>query len=318
MKQLKLLLSAILIVGSYQSSLAQSEPITLKIADGELEGTLLLPENKTNIPVVLFISGSGPTDRDGNQGEMKNNSLKLVAEELQKQGYASLRFDKRGVGQSTNVDKDEYTMRFETFVNDAKAWVDLLSKDQRFSKIVIAGHSEGSMIGMLASVKNKKVSGFISIAGAGRAIDVVLKEQLENVQIDVRKTMYSYIDKLKKGDTLGDVPPIYYALFRPSIQPYMASWMKYDPQKEIKKLNIPILIIQGTTDIQVKEADAIALKEAQPKAKLKLIKDMNHVLKDCTAIEKKEQLKTYDDPNLPLSKELMEEIGGFMDAISKN
>lgn len=304
-----------LFLGYLPLAKAQSALITLKLPDGTLEGTLLMPATKTPVPLVLIIAGSGPTDRNGNQEEMKNNSLKYMAEELEKKGIASVRYDKRGIGQSTEIEKDEYTMRFETFVNDVRAWVDFLSKDKRFSKIIIAGHSEGSLLGILASVYNKKVHAFVSIAGPGRPMDEILKEQLKDVQADARTTMYSYIDRLKKGDSLGAVPVIFYGLFRPSIQPFLASFMKYNPQEEISKLNIPVLILQGTTDVQVTEVDARALHEALPSSKLVLIKEMNHVLKDCDVTDKKEQLKFYSDPDLPLNKEFVEELGTFLRAL---
>src|SRR3954463_203706 len=78
---------------------AQDEQVILKMKDGSLEGTLSLPDHAINIPVVLLIAGSGPTDRNGNQPEAENNSLKLIAEALRKEGVACLRYDKRGVGQ---------------------------------------------------------------------------------------------------------------------------------------------------------------------------------------------------------------------------
>ena len=72
-------------------------------------------------------------------------------------------------------------------------------------------------------------------------------------------------------------------LFRKSVQPYMISWLKYDPQTEIGKLHIPILIIQGTNDVQVDTSDAMLLSAANPKATLVLIKNMNHVFESSRA-----------------------------------
>jgi pimeloyl-ACP methyl ester carboxylesterase len=294
---------------------AQDEIAILKTVTGNLEGSLSLPGQKTGIPVVLIIAGSGPTDRNGNNEEMQNNSLKLLAEELNKNGIAALRYDKRGVGQSSDVNKDEMEMRPETFVQDVRGWIDLLAEDKRFTKIIVAGHSEGSLFGMLAAIENKKVKGYISIAGAGRPIDVILREQFSNVPANVKEIIYGMLDKLKKGDSLTNVPPILYSVFRPSIQPYMRAWMKYDPQAEIKKLTIPILVIAGTTDIQVKEIDAQLLAKAQPKAELRIIKNMNHVLKDCDTLNKELQMLTYNNPDLPLNKEFSKE---FTDFITKN
>jgi pimeloyl-ACP methyl ester carboxylesterase len=291
---------------------SQEEILTIKIPNGELEGTLLLPEQKSNIPVVIIIAGSGPTDRNGNQEDLENNSLKMIALELKKNGIASFRFDKRGVGQSTQYYMDEAELRFETYLNDIKNWIDLLAKDKRFNRIIVAGHSEGSLLGMLASLKNKNVSAYISLAGAGRPIDEILKEQLSRVPDEIKTNIYSIIDKLKNGDTLGNIPKAFYGLFRPSIQPYLRSWMMYDPQKEIANLKIPILIVNGTTDIQVPETNAILLANAQPKAQLSVIKNMNHVLKDCDTTERKVQDSVYTNPDLPLNKEFVNVMIDFL------
>ncbi|MBL7930967.1 MAG: alpha/beta hydrolase [Bacteroidia bacterium] len=310
------IINLILCMFFFSALFAQEETAVLKTLTGNIEGTLLIPEQKTNIPVVLIISGSGPTDRNGNQDEMENNSLKMLAEQFNKIGVASLRYDKRGIGQSSEVsNKDEMEMRIETFMEDVRSWIDLLAADKRFSKIIVAGHSEGSLLGMVASVNNKKVKGFISIAGAGRPADEVIKEQLSTAPDEIKNKMYEMLDKLKRGDSLGDVPPFFYALFRPTIQPYMKSWLKYNPQDEIKKLNMPVLILNGDKDIQVGTKDAELLAKANPKAQLKIIKGMNHVLKTCDTLDKKIQISTtYNNPSLPLNEELCKEIATFMTA----
>ncbi|PBQ34619.1 alpha/beta hydrolase [Sphingobacteriaceae bacterium] len=315
MKNFILLMKNFLLLVSFllsQSFNAQDEIITLKTPAGDLEGSILMPAKSTPVPLVLIIAGSGPTDRNGNNSEMENNSLKLLAAEFQKNGIASFRFDKRGIGQSAAMHTDESEMRPETYIEDVKSWINLLVKDKRFSRIIVAGHSEGSLFGMIASANNKNVSGFISIAGAGKPIDEILKEQFSKTPDNVKNIVYEMLDKLKKGDTLTNVPPLFYAIFRPSIQPYMRAWMKYNPQTEIKKLNVPILLTSGTTDIQVKEEDAQLLAKAQPKAQLSIIKNMNHVLKDCDTTEKETQLKTYNDPLLPLNREFAKVVVDFV------
>jgi uncharacterized protein len=92
----------------------------------------------------------------------------------------------------------------------------------------------------------------------------------------------------------------------------MTAWMKYNPQTEIKKLNIPILITTGSTDIQVKEIDAELLAKAQPKAQLKIIKNMNHVFKNCDTLDKEIQMGIYDNPELPLNKEFSLAVVNFI------
>jgi pimeloyl-ACP methyl ester carboxylesterase len=292
---------------------SQEQRLTLHIEnDLDLEGTLLLPEKHSNVPLVLIIAGSGPTDRDGNQGEaLKTDCYRLLAEELQKNGIASFRFDKRGIGQSRGMMNDEGSLTFQTFVNDTKSWISLLKKDSRFSHIIIAGHSEGSLVGMIAA-KKKNVSAFISIAGAGRPIDLILKEQLGNFPSEVKSTLFGMIDQLKRGDTIANVPPIYNNLFRPSVQPFLISWMKYDPRKEIRKLKMPVFILQGSADLQVKEKDAFALHEAKPGSALKIIKNMNHTLKETEGMSIQDQRQTYSDPTIPLHKEFVIAVVSFV------
>lgn len=294
--------------GITSTLLAQDIAYDLWTPTGEIKGSLLMPESKNPVPVVLLLSGSGPTDRDGNQPNMKNNSLKMIATALQAQGIATIRFDKRAIAESKAAFTSELNLRFETYIDDTKAWIEKISKDKRFSRIVVAGHSEGSLIGMVASVNNPKVKGFISIAGAGRPADEILKEQLQAQPMDIKMTMYNMLDKLKKGDTIANVPAQYYSMFRPSVQPYMISWLKYNPQAEIAKLKIPVLLLQGTMDIQVKVTDFELLAKANPSAQKALIPDMNHVLKSITSTDRAAQMPTYTNPELPVHPKLVESI----------
>lgn len=288
----------------------EKKEINLNTPTGNIKGELLLPKGSNSIPLVLIISGSGPTDRDGNNAAMKNNSLKMLAEGLSDYNIASVRFDKRGVGESKSAGIKESDLRFEHYVNDVNAWIDTLKKDTRFSQIIILGHSEGSTIGMIAS-QNINVDRFISIAGPGEQASVIIKEQLKSQPDFIKNVAFPMIEKLEKGDTITVVPPLLFSLFRPSIQPYLISWFKYNPQIEIAKLNKSILIIQGDTDIQVKAIDAKKLKQSNPKAKLEIIEGMNHVLK-ASVLDRKENIQTYNNPDLPLKEGLVKSIVDFI------
>ncbi|MBK7212695.1 MAG: alpha/beta hydrolase [Bacteroidales bacterium] len=277
---------------------------------GLIYGSLQIPEAAKPMPVVLIISGSGPTDRDGNNTQMKNNSLKQLADTLQAHGFASVRYDKRGIAESADAGLSEEDLRFDNYVDDAAAWILKLKKDGRFSKVIVAGHSEGSLIGMIAANKSK-ADGFISIAGAGRSADLILKEQLASQPEAIKTASYTSIDSLKNGHLVKEVNPLLYALFRPSVQPYMISWFKYDPQLEIAKLQIPIQIIQGTTDLQVTMEDASNLNKNAPGSIFSEIPQMNHVLK--TAPEsRQENLMTYYDPKIPLNPDFCLAITTFL------
>ena len=271
---------------------------------GELYGTLTVPILKGTFPVALIIAGSGPTDRNGNNAQMKNNSLQLLAHELAAQGIASLRYDKRGIGASKDALISEENLRFENYAEDAKAWAAQLKADSRFRKLIIMGHSEGSLLGLLAC---EQADVFVSLAGPGRPIDVILKEQLA-VQLKGKKKLLRAADegisKLKKGELVGDAPEELFSLFRPSIQPYLISWMKYDPAVEISKLKIPVIIIQGTTDLQVQVKDAELLHAASPSSRYIIIEGMNHIFKLAPS-DREKNIETYSNPELPLAEELL-------------
>lgn len=290
--------------------------VSLHTETGEIFGTLTAPEEFEKIPVALIISGSGPTDRDGNNPMMKNNSLKILAHELSHHGIATLRFDKRGIGKSNLAAKSEADLLFDDYVNDAKDWISLLKKDSRFSKVIVIGHSEGSLIGMLAATTADQ---FISIAGAGKSADLILKEQLSKQPEEVQNLTFPIIDSLKNGALVRNVNPMLFSLFRPSVQPYMISWFKYDPQKEIQKLSIPTLIIQGTKDIQISEEDAKQLSAGNSTADLVLITNMNHIFRIIDG-DTQANISSYSRSDLPIANELVKSISAFIqnEEINKN
>ncbi|WP_374951268.1 alpha/beta fold hydrolase [Mucilaginibacter sp.] len=293
-------------------SLTES-PVALKTLSGTVSGTLSLPKDATGkLPVVLIIAGSGPTDRDGNnnQGSLSGNTYKMLANELGKNGIASLRYDKRGIGQSVSSTKPK-EMRFDDYVDDAVGLINMLNDDSRFSKIVVLGHSEGSLVGMLAC-RDQPAKAFISIAGAGQPADKIMTEQMKAQPQYIADNFKLMLDSLKKGKFTDKIDPKIYAIAGPDMQPYLASWFRYDPARELKKIKLPMLILQGTTDIQVTVADAEKLKKAAPSdAKLVIIPGMNHVLKEAPA-DKALNTATYTKPNLPLKPELVSSIVDFV------
>ncbi len=217
MKLKLIMIFVILFVISHLSATDFEKILKLKTKTGILEGSLLVPNGKSNIPVVLIIAGSGPTDRDGNNSMMKNNSLKMIATELLKNDIASLRYDKRGIGKSRNAGFKEIDLRFEMYIEDVKEWIDFLKEDEKFSQIVVIGHSQGSLIGMIASQK-ENVDKFISIAGPGQSGDKIIKEQLKAQPPMVLEIATPIIDKLVKGEMVKDVNPMLNVLFRSSLQ----------------------------------------------------------------------------------------------------
>lgn len=287
----------------------KESPLILKINIDQIFGTLTTPDLKTKFPVALIISGSGPTDRNGNNPMMKNNSLKMLAETLAKNGIASLRYDKRGIGESKASAVSEQTLVFENYTEDAKSWINLLKQDKRFSEVIVIGHSEGSLIGMIAGAKANK---FISIAGPGESADKLIKAQIaskSNKQLE--DLTFPIIDSLKSGNTVNKVDPMLNALFRASIQPYLISWFKYNPQTEIKKLTVPVLVLQGNKDLQVTVKDAELLSQTNKNAELLIVDKMNHVMKTIEG-DTQANIESYNNESLPISEIMTSKIISFI------
>lgn len=297
---------------------AQGQELVLDTPTGKLYGTLEVPAGNGPFPLALIHPGSGPTDRDGNSPLLpgKNDSLKLLAQGLAQNGIASLRIDKRGIGKSAGAGMQEQDLRFDSYIKDSQAWLELLRKDRRFSKLVVIGHSEGSLIGMVAA-RQAKADAFISLAGVGQTADALLLEQLKP---QLSPEMYSeaarVVAELKAGRSVPEsqikLPAqLVTQLFRPSVQPYLISWFGYNPAQEIARLSMPVLVVQGTTDLQVRVKEADTLAAANPKAKKVLIEGMNHVLKSAPA-EQNANFATYSNPSLPLAPGLLQSIVDFI------
>ena len=297
----------------YSISFAQiiSEEKTLTTPTGNLSGTLILPKSGKNFKLVIIQAGSGPTDRNGNSGSsLKANSYRLIAEALSNKNIATLLLDKRGVGKSMGAMKSEANLRFDDYADDLAVWISFIKKDKRIGKIFIAGHSEGSLVGMLAAQK-EKVNGYISIAGAGESIDKIITWQYAQQLPKAAAVVDSLFTRMRNKQKIDTVPPYLLSIFRPSVQPYIFSWMQHDPCEEIKKLTVPILILQGTTDIQVEVKEAEMLKACKPKATLKIITGMNHILKEAQ-MDRGKNIATYANETLPLMPGLVDVIAAFV------
>lgn len=278
-----------------------------------LNGTLFAPEKQTKkTNLVILIAGSGPTDRYGNQPSMQNNSLKLLAEALAQKGNAVFSYDKRIFAQMKAGTLDEKTLRFDDFIHDAQAVIEHFKSQKKYAQIIIAGHSEGSLIGMVAA--NANADAFISLAGAGRAIDEVLIDQIEKQAPMLKEEVRENLDLLKKGAPFELKNQMLASIFRESVQPYMISWMRYSPTIEIHKLTIPVLIINGTEDIQVEATEAEALHRALPSAQLKIIPNMNHIFKEIKG-DILENKAAYSNPDLPIVPELVQIVNQFINSL---
>lgn len=288
-----------------QEILVQEIPMT----NGEIAipGELTYPNSKTKMPLVIFVHGSGNADRNGNQGALANtNHIKLLADSLNGKGFAFYRYDKRN-SIPENMPKMESPSIYD-LVSDVSVVIDHFGNDERFNGLHLIGHSQGSLVAMLAV--NDNVSSYTSLAGPGSTIDKALVEQITKQNKDLGKATELHIEELMATDTILEVNPFLFAIFAPATQKYLKEWIQIDPSEVIKNLKLPVLIINGKMDSQVTADDANKLKASKPEAQLILIPKMNHVLK--VVEDPEENQASYYDPDFPLSRELVNTLVEFI------
>lgn len=286
------------------------EPFSFRSGALSLPGTLTLPVNYTGkIPVALIVAGSGPTDRNGNsagplRAQNNSNLYAIMAWQLATAGIASVRYDKRVIGD--NIRKiDLPSITIDDFIGDVMAGAQALAADKRFSRVVLIGHSEGAELVLQAVNQGAPAAGIVMMSGAGRPIMTVLREQIaKQMPPDEMVRWDSASARYLRGEEPGEVHPGLRPLLLPTNRKFMQTWAKYDPAVEIAKVKVPVLIIQGGHDIQVSEADARALNAAQPRAQLVIVPAANHVFRAATTDDRLTQLKLYTDPTIPIVPDL--------------
>ena len=303
---------------------AASNPVETLIEapgpSGSLKGTMLAPAAGGG-PAVLIIPGSGPTDRDGNSpAGIAAASYRLIAEGLAAHGVTSVRIDKRGMFGSTAATPDANAVTINDYVTDVQAWSRVIRHRTKGNCVWLLGHSEGGLVAM-AAAKNPDVCGLLLVAAPGRPLGEILREQLKAnpANAPLLDQALPAIDALEAGkrvDTSG-MPAALMGLFRPAVQGFLISALSYNPIQLLAGYGKPVLILQGQRDRQVREADARALKGADPAATLVLLPDVNHVLKSVASDDIRANMATYGNAGLPLAPGVIESLVDFLNANAK-
>ena len=294
---------------------ATETPILQKTLSGQIAGTLTMPVTVSGkIPLVLIVGDAGPTDRDGNNEKtgITCSPYKTLAHDLAKNGIASVRYDKRLVGESTSVTK-ESQLRVDDFSDDAVKLIGVLNDDPRFSKIVLFGHGEGALVGMIACI-DQPVKGFIAAECASEQADKILMDEMKSKPSYQADEVKRILDSLRKGKLTDNVDPAIYNIAGPSKQNFLMSVCRLVPIRGIKGMKIPVLIIQGSTDLVIPEENGKKLKKAKSDAVFLAIKGMNHIFKDAPA-DPDQNAATYTKENVPLSATLVPGIVAFVNRV---
>jgi len=314
-----LALGACLLACSFSADSASSESFLESAGPtGPLKGTLLVPESKS-VAVVLIIPGSGPTDRDGNSpAGIKASTYRLLAEGLASRRVATLRIDKRGMFASAAAATDANAVTVADYVDDVRGWVGVLRRETGAPCVWLLGHSEGGLVAMVAARDQAGVCGLILVAAAGRPMGDVLRGQLKANPANgpILGQALPAIDALEQGRRVetGSMHPALKGLFDPAVQGFLISAFSYDPRRLIAGIAKPVLVLHGQRDIQVGEADARQIQQAEPQAKLVLLPDVNHVLKSVTSQDLRANMAAYADPGLPLASGVVDAIAAFLTA----
>ncbi len=295
------------------SRLYGQEPLVENLAlhHGEivLPGTLTFVPDGKKLPLIIFVHGSGNIDRDGNQAGLAINAnyIKTLSDSLVRRGIAFYRYDKRTATKG-NLDKLSANITLNDFVEDVQRAIDYFKEDTRFSEIVLIGHSQGSLVAMLAV--DESISKYVSLAGSGEPIDRTIVDQLSKQQKEMGVVAQQYFDELRETDTIETVNPFLLGLFAPKNQKFLKHWMMLDPREEIAKVSVPTLILNGDADLQIGVGNAENLHKALPGSTLKIIPRMNHVLKEVHS--ETENVAAYTDEKFPLSTILVDVITEFI------
>jgi uncharacterized protein len=158
------------------------------------------------------------------------------------------------------------------------------------------------------------LAGLILAAVPGRPLGAVLREQLaaNPANAGLMPEALDILAHLERGERVETVSPILLPLFRPAVQGFLISLLRIDPAAMMAEMRVPVLILQGTRDIQVGRADADALHRANKAARLAILADVNHVLKLVGSNDRAANIATYRDPDLPLAAGVIEAVAAMV------
>lgn len=239
-----------------------------------LAGTLLMPlfSEIQYVPGIVLVAGSGPTDRDGSNplAPERIDLLKDIAELLARNGIASLRYDKRGIGQSTprprgSLEEQEAFFAWDNFVGDVEAaHAELLRHDEiKPYATALLGHSEGGLLALAASrsLAAKKLHALVLAATPGRRLDVILRDQIAR---NAPPSLHLPTDRaiaaiLETGRVPTNLPPELQLLFPLYAGPFLQKLLSFDPASVLADSRTPCLLLQGGADRQV-----VPMQDVQP------------------------------------------------------
>jgi pimeloyl-ACP methyl ester carboxylesterase len=302
-----------------------------------LAGTLSLPKKEGNFPAVILISGSGAQNRD--EEILGHKTFLVLSDYLTKKGIAVLRFDDRGIGESTGNFKNATT---KDFAKDVQAGIDYLNtrKEIDKNKIGLIGHSEGGLIAPMIAGNSKEIDFIVLLAGPGLRGDklLLLQKELIERQAGVSENEIKKSQELFKGaydiiiassvndeNLKNSVTDYFKSKFdnktgqansysKLITSNWIYNFLKTDPATILEKVKCPVLALNGSKDLQVPaivNIEAIKkalLKGGNKKVTTKVLPDLNHLFQECKT-GSPEEYETTEQTFSPLA---LEEISSWI------
>lgn len=260
---------------------AEDSVFPSKAADVKLAGTLLLPSGKGPHPAVILITGSGPQNRDE---ELEGHKPFLVlADFLVRRGIAVLRYDDRGVAQSTGNFATATTADFADDAEGAFLWL-AARKEIDPKRIGLAGHSEGGVVAPMVAARNPKVAFLVLMAGtavpgeqvlyaqgeallkAAGANEEVMRRQREIQQQNFKIVLQNSDPSVAAAELRkvlgGGSNELVEREIRRVTSPWFRFFLTYDPATALEKVKCPVLALNGSRDRQVVASQNLPVIEA--------------------------------------------------------
>jgi len=285
-----------------------------------LAGTWCTPSDGGPHPAALLLPGSGPLDRDGNHRRMRLGVSQQLAHALAAVGVATLRFDKRGVGQSPG---DWRAAGLFDNVDDAEAALAWLTRqpDVEGERVFLIGHSEGAVVATALAARRPELAGLVLLCGAARTGEQVLLWQAERIVPTLPLPVRAVLGLLR-ADPVAKVAANHRKVKATTTDVarlnglktnarWFREYMAYDPTDDLAKVEAPILAVTGTKDLQVSPDDlaGIAAAASGP-VTTRLIEDMTHTLRRQS---QPPSLRRYrSEVQRPVDRELLDVLTGWV------
>ena len=293
-----------------------------------LAGTLTLPDGPGPCPAAVLVTGSGPQDR--NESLLGHKPFLVLSDHLTRAGIAVLRYDDRGVGESTG---DFATATSRDFTSDALAAVAFLRTRRDMGAVGILGHSEGGLVGPMAAARSDDVAFVVMLAGPGipggeilqlqselinraegtpdevvrlnaalqaRMFDIVKREQ---DPVAAAPLLRAALREASAGLPQGSTPQAIEAQISQINSPWFRFFLTYDPRSTLAQIKVPVLALNGSLDLQVpaevnlREVGAALARGHNPDATARLLPGLNHLFQQAQTGAPSEYAKISETMN---------------------